>query len=109
VNVPAEHMLVLAAILFAVGAAGFFLRRNVIVVLMCVELMLNAANLTLIAASRMHTLQAGATKPSLEGPIFAIFVIVIAAVEAAVGLALVIALYRTRQSVNLEDVSELKD
>jgi NADH-quinone oxidoreductase subunit K len=108
-NVPSEHMLVLAAILFAIGAAGFFLRRNVIVVLMCVELMLNAANLSLLAASRMHTLEAGATAPSLEGPVFAIFVIVIAAVEAAVGLALVIALYRNRQSVNLEDVAELKD
>jgi NADH-quinone oxidoreductase subunit K len=109
VNVPSEHLLVLAAILFAVGAAGFFLRRNVIVVLMCIELMLNAANLTLIAASRMHSLAPDATGPSLDGPLFAIFVIVIAAVEAAVGLALVIALYRTRQSVNLEDVAELKD
>ncbi len=108
-TVPAEHMLVLAAILFAIGAAGFFLRRNVIVVLMCIELMLNAANLSLLAASRMHTLEAGVTAPSLEGPLFAIFVIVIAAVEAAVGLALVIALYRNRQSVNLEDVAELKD
>jgi NADH-quinone oxidoreductase subunit K len=57
----------------------------------------------------MHTLEAGSTAPSLEGPVFAIFVIVIAAVEAAVGLALVIALYRNRQSVNLEDVAELKD
>lgn len=108
-NVPSEHMLVLAAILFAVGAAGFFLRRNVIVVLMCVELMLNAANLTFLAGSRMHTLESGATHPSLQGPIFAIFVIVVAAVEAAVGLALVIAIYRNKQSVNLEDVAELKD
>jgi NADH-quinone oxidoreductase subunit K len=109
VTVPSEHLLVLAAILFAIGAAGFFLRRNVIVVLMCVELMLNAANLTLLAASRMHTQAEGSTGASLQGPVFAIFVIVIAAVEAAVGLALVIALYRNRQSVNLEDVAELKD
>jgi len=109
VTVPSEHLLVLAAILFAVGAAGFFLRRNVIVVLMCVELMLNAANLSFLAGSRMHTLKAGATGTSLEGPLFAIFVIVVAAVEAAVGLALVIALYRNRQTVNLEDVAELKD
>jgi len=109
VTVPNEHLLVLAAILFAVGAAGFFLRRNVIVVLMCVELMLNAANLSFLAGSRMHTLKAGAAGASLEGPLFAIFVIVVAAVEAAVGLALVIALYRNRQTVNLEDVAELKD
>lgn len=108
-TVPSEHLLVLAGILFAVGAAGFFLRRNVIVVLMCIELMLNAANLSFLAASRMHSLKAGAVGAALEGPIFAIFVIVIAAVEAAVGLALVIALYRNRQSVNLEDVSDLKD
>jgi len=109
VSVPSEHMLILASILFAVGAAGFFLRRNVIVVLMCIELMLNAANLSFLAASRMHSLKQGALGPALEGPIFAIFVIVIAAVEAAVGLALVIALYRNRQTVNLEEVSDLKD
>jgi len=109
VTVPAEHMLILAAILFSVGAAGFFLRRNVIVVLMCVELMLNAANLTLLAASRMHSLGPFSSGASLEGPLFAIFVIVVAAVEAAVGLALVIALYRNLQTVDLEDVAELKD
>ena len=57
----------------------------------------------------MHTLEAGSTTPSLQGPLFAIFVIVVAAVEAAVGLALVIALYRNKQSLSLEDVAELKD
>lgn len=108
-TVPNEHLFVLAAILFAIGSAGFFLRRNVIVVLMSIELMLNAANLAFLAASRMHTLEAGATKASLEGPLFAIFVIVVAAVEAAVGLALVIALYRNQQTVDLEQVSALKN
>jgi len=108
-SVPSEHLLILASILFVIGVAGFFLRRNVIVVLMCIELMLNAANVSFLAASRMHTLKAGATAPSIEGPTFAIFVIVVAAVEAAVGLALVIALYRNKQSVSLEDVAELKD
>ena len=107
-TVPHEHLFILSAILFAIGTAGFFLRRNVIVVLMSVELMLNAANLAFLAASRMHTLQAGATQPSLE-PMFAIFVIVVAAVEAAVGLALVIALYRNQQTVDLEQVSALKN
>jgi NADH-quinone oxidoreductase subunit K len=109
VNVPSEHLLVLSAILFAIGAAGFFLRRNVIVVLMCVEIMLNAANLSFLAASRMHALASGATGPSLEGPTFAIFVIVVAAIEAAVGLALVIALYRNRQTVSLDALTDLKD
>ena len=108
-TVPSEHLLVVAAILFAIGAAGFLLRRNVIVVLMCIELMLNAANLSFLAASRMHTLEVGSKGASLEGPLFAIFVIVVAAVEAAVGLALVIALYRNKQSLSLEDVAELKD
>ena len=107
-SVPPSHLFVLAAALFAIGAAGFFLRRNVIVVLMCIELMLNAANLSFLAASRMHTLANGG-RPDLQGPIFALFVIVVAAVEAAVGLALVIALYRNKQTVSLADVSELKD
>lgn len=108
-NVPSEHLLVLAAVLFAIGAAGFFLRRNVIVVLMCVELMLNAANLSFLAASRMHALQSGANAPSLQGPTFALFVIVVAAIEAAIGLALVIALYRNRQTVSLDALTDLKD
>ena len=107
-TIPSEYLLVLAAILFSVGVAGFFLRRNVIIVLMSIELMLNAANLSFLAASRMHTLASGG-KPDLQGPIFAIFVIVIAAVEAAVGLALVIALYRNKQTVSLDDVADLKD
>jgi len=108
VSVPPSHMFVVAALLFSIGAAGFFLRRNVIVVLMCIELMLNAANLSFLAASRMHTLAQGG-RPDVQGPIFALFVIVIAAVEAAVGLALVIALYRNKQTVSLDEVAELKD
>ena len=107
-TVPSEHILILAAILFSIGVAGFFLRRNVIVVLMSIELMLNAANLTFIAGSRMHTLASFGGKADLAGPIFAIFVIVVAAVEAAVGLALVIALYRRKQTVSLDEVAELK-
>jgi NADH-quinone oxidoreductase subunit K len=104
-NVPTEHLLFLAAGLFAIGALGFFVRRNVIVVLMCIELMLNAANLTFVAASRQHSV-AGA--PSLPGPVFAIFVIAVAAAEAAVGLALIIALYRLKQSVQSDAVQEME-
>ena len=91
---------------FLLIVAGFLLRRNVIVVLMCIELMLNAANLSFVAASRMHSLPG---RPDLQGPVFALFVIVVAAIEAAVGLALVIALYRRRQTVSLDQVAELKD
>ena len=106
-SVPSSHLLLLAAALFAIGVAGFLLRRNVIVVLMSIELMLNAANLTFIAGSRTHALASpgGALDP--QGPVFAIFVIVVAAVEAAVGLALVIALYRHKRSVSLDDVHDL--
>lgn len=104
-TVPTEHLLVLAALLFAIGVAGFFLRRNLIVVLMSIELMLNAANITLLAGARMH---AGLGRPAIDGPIFAIFVIAVAAVEAAVGLALVIALFRRKQTVSLDRVSELR-
>ena len=105
-SVPDEHLLVLAGALFAVGVGGFLLRRNVIVVLMRIELMLNAANLTFIAGSRMHST---AEHANLLGPVFAIFVILVAAVEAAVGLALVIALFRRAQSVSLDDVHALGD
>lgn len=108
-TVPTAHILVLAAILFSIGLVGFFLRRNVIVVLLCIELMLNAANLSFLAASRMHSLDVPGGRLDLQGPIFAIFVIVVAAVEAAVGLALVIALYRRKQTVSLDDVVLLKD
>ena len=103
-SVPNEHLLFLAALLFVIGAAGFFLRRNVIVVLMSVELLLNAANLTFIAGSRIHST---GEQANLVGPIFAVFVILVAAVEAAVGLALVIALFRRAQTVSLDDVREL--
>jgi NADH-quinone oxidoreductase subunit K len=104
-NVPTEHMLFLSAGLFALGVLGFLLRRNVIVVLMCIELMLNAANLALLAGSRLHSTPGA---PDLHGPVFAIFVITVAAAEAAVGLALMIALYRLKQSVDVDAAAEMK-
>lgn len=105
-NVPTEHLLALAALLFTIGVAGFLTRRNLIVVLMSVELMLNAANLSFVAGARLHS--ANGTL-NLEGPIFAIFVIAVAAVEAAVGLALVIAFYRRKQTVSLDRVEVLEE
>ena len=104
-NVPTEHLLVLAAVLFSIGCLGFLIRRNLIVVLASIELMLNAANLTFLAGSRHHT---ALGTLNLDGPIFALFVILVAAVEAAVGLALVIALYRLKQTVRLDAANELK-
>ncbi|MBK8179942.1 MAG: NADH-quinone oxidoreductase subunit NuoK [Planctomycetes bacterium] len=104
-NVQSEHLMILAAVLFAIGVLGFLIRRNVIVVLMCIELMLNAANLTFLAASRQHS---GPEGTNLVGPVFAIFVIAIAAAEAAVGLALIIALFRLRQTTEADSVQEME-
>ena len=104
-NVPNEQLLYLAAGLFALGVLGFLVRRNVIVVLMSIELMLNAANLTFLAGSRMHSTS---TAADVTGPIFAVFAIVVAAVEAAVGLALIIALYRLKRTVASDSLAEMK-
>jgi NADH-quinone oxidoreductase subunit K len=105
VSVPGSHLLALAAALFGLGALGFLLRRNAIIVLASVELMLNAANLSFLAASRMH---AAGGVPSYDGPIFALFVILVAATEAAVGLALVIAFYRLHRRADLDAPPELR-
>ncbi|NGO67177.1 NADH-quinone oxidoreductase subunit NuoK [Streptomyces boncukensis] len=90
----------LAALLFTIGAAGVLLRRNAIVVFMCIELMLNAANLTLVAFSRMHG--------NLDGQIMAFFVMVVAAAEVVVGLAIIVMLYRSRHSASVDDASLMK-
>jgi NADH-quinone oxidoreductase subunit K len=92
--------LLLSATLFAIGLSGVILRRNMITVLMCIELMLNAVNINLVAFA--HRLS------SLEGQVFPIFVIAIAAGEAAVGLAIIIQLYRVKGTVNVDQVDELK-
>ncbi|MDE0904454.1 MAG: NADH-quinone oxidoreductase subunit NuoK [Planctomycetota bacterium] len=106
-NVPSEHLLILAAILFAIGMGGFLLRRNVIVVLMSIELMLNAANIVFLAGARQHASESGHWLP--DGPVMVTFVIAVAAVEAAVGLALVIALFRRKQTVSLDQLSPTSD
>jgi NADH-quinone oxidoreductase subunit K len=92
--------LLLSATLFAIGLSGVILRRNMITVLMCVELMLNAVNINLVAFAYRFS--------SLEGQVFPIFVIAIAAGEAAVGLAIIIQLYRARGTVNVDLADELK-
>ena len=90
----------LAALLFTIGAAGVLLRRNAIVVFMCVELMLNAANLTFLAFARM--------RGDNIGHVSAFFVIAVAAAEASIGLAIVIAVFRSRGSINIEDMKTMK-
>jgi NADH-quinone oxidoreductase subunit K len=94
-----EHSLILAAFLFVIGVAGVLVRRNAIIVFMCVELMLNAANLAFIAFSR--TL-------GVDGQVFVFFVISVAAAEAAVGLAIIISIFRLRESVDLERFNILR-
>jgi len=90
----------LAALLFTIGAVGVLVRRNAIVVFMCVELMLNAANLTLVAFSRIHG--------NLDGQIMAFFVMVVAAAEVVVGLAIIVMVYRSRHSASVDDASLMK-
>ncbi len=90
----------LASVLFAIGAAAVLLRRNAIVAFMGVELMLNAANLTLVSFSRMHG--------ELHGQVMAFFVMVVAAAEVVVGLAIIIAVFRSRQTISLDEPIELK-
>jgi NADH-quinone oxidoreductase subunit K len=98
--IPLSHYLILSATLFAIGAAGVFLRKNLITILLSVEIMLNAVNLTFVAFSRY----AG----DLDGQIITLFVMTVAAAEAAVGLALVIALFRHRESLNPDAFTSLK-
>jgi NADH-quinone oxidoreductase subunit K len=92
--------LVLAAILFTIGAAGVLVRRNAIVVFMCVELMLNSVNLTLVTFAR--------TTGTLDGQVMAFFVMVVAAAEVVVGLAIIMSIYRTRRSASVDDANLLK-
>ena len=98
--VPIEHVLGLSGVLFAIGIAGAIARRNLIVILMSIELMLNAVNLALVAFARLHG--------NYEGHVFVLMVIVVAAAEVAVGLGIVISLFRNRETMNVEDVSLLK-
>ena len=92
--------LVLAAALFSIGAVGLLVRRNVLVMFMCIELMLNAVNLAFVAFARMHG--------NLNGQVIAFFVMVVAAAEVVVGLAILLAIFRTRRSASVDDASLLK-
>ena len=94
------NYIVLSAILFTIGAIGFMVRRNAIVAFMCVELMLNAANLSLVTFSRMHG--------ALDGQVAAFFVMVVAAAEVVVGLAIIVTIFRTRRSASVDDANLLK-
>ena len=97
---PVTSYFVLSAILFTIGALGVLIRRNAIVIFMSIELMLNAANLAFVAFSQLYD--------TLSGQVFVFFVITVAAAEVAVGLALIVAIFRTKQSIDVDDMSSLK-
>ncbi len=98
--------LLVSGLLFAIGLAGVVLRRNIIIVFMCLELMLSAANLTLVAFSRFHPTSDGL--PDYNGQMLVFFVITVAAAEVAVGLAIIVALYRARQTIHTDELTSLK-
>ena len=99
--VPIAWYLILAAALFSTGVAAFLIKRNVISIFMSIELMLNAVNLTFVAFAHMWH--------QLSGQIFVFFVMVVAAAEAAVGLAIIIAIFRTRQTLNVDQINLMKN
>ncbi len=98
--INATHFLVLSGILFIIGALGFLVRRNAILIFMSVELMLNAANLAFVAFARGFD--------QLDGQIIAFFVMTVAAAEVAVGLALIVTIFRTKQSIDVDEINSMK-
>ena len=95
-----EHYLILSGLLFCLGLFGVIVRRNLLIIYMSLELMLNAANLALVSISRFHN--------NLDGQVMVFFIITVAAAEVAVGLALIVALYRRKQTVYVEDLNLMK-
>lgn len=99
-NVGLEHYLTVSALLFSLGLLGVIIRRNILTIYLCLELMLNAANLAFVAMSRFTN--------NLDGQVMVFFIITVAAAEVAVGLALIVALYRKRQTAHVEDLASMK-
>jgi NADH-quinone oxidoreductase subunit K len=98
--VPTHYFLFLSAVLFAIGAVGFLIRRNPIVIFLSIELMLNAVNLSFVAFSNLLG--------SLDGQVFVLFVMAVAAAEVAVGLAIIVAVFRARTSIDVDEMNVLK-
>jgi NADH-quinone oxidoreductase subunit K len=99
-TVPTSYYVVLSAILFTLGVAGVLVRRNAIIIFMSVELMLNSANLVFVAFARQFM--------ELSGQVFVFFVMTVAAAEVAVGLALIVTIFRTKKSISVDDINQLK-
>ncbi len=98
--VPTQYYIILSVVLFALGALGVLIRRNAIVIFMSIELMLNSANLAFVAFARQYQ--------SLDGQIFVFFVMAVAAAEVAVGLALIVTIFHSKQSINVDEINSLK-
>jgi len=98
--VPLTWYLIVSALIFCIGAGGVLTRRNPLVILLCIELMLNAANLALVGFSRVHG--------NMDGQIFALVVMVVAACEVAIGLGLIVALFRRRLPIDVDELRELQ-
>lgn len=99
-DIPQNVFLALGALIFSIGMVGFLYRRNAVVMFMCVELMLNAANLSFVSFARQHGLN--------QGTVYALFVITVAAAEVAVGLAIIVALFKLKETVDVDEFDELK-
>ncbi len=104
--VPIDHVIGLSAILFAIGVIGVATRRNIIVILMSIELMLNSVNLAFVGFNRIWSGVEGA--PAIDGHVFVLMVITVAAAEVAVGLGILLSMFRNRDSVNVEEVNLLR-
>ncbi len=100
------HYLIASGLLFSIGLAGVLLRRNILVIFLCLELMLNAANLSLVAFSRFNLTPEGL--PNYDAQVLVFFIITVAAAEVAVGLAIIVALFRSRQTTHVEDLDTLR-
>ncbi len=101
-SVALEHYLILSAVLFSIGLYGALAKRNTVVILMCIEIMLNAVNIAMVAFSRYIT------PTELTGQVFTVFIMVVAAAEAAVGLAIIISIYRNRETIDSDKIDLMK-
>ena len=104
--VPVNYYVALSAILFSIGALGVLTRRNPLIIFMSIELMLNAGNLAFVAFGRSYEIAGG--QPFFSGQIFVFFVIAVAAAEVAVGLALIVEIFKTRKNINIDELNSLK-
>ncbi|HEX5417732.1 MAG TPA: NADH-quinone oxidoreductase subunit NuoK [Chloroflexota bacterium] len=102
------HYLILSALLFSIGLFGVLAKRNVVAILMCVEVMMNAVNIALVAISHFRQIPVGNLANGLDGQVLTLFVITVAAAEASVALAIILAIYRGRRTVNVDEVNLMK-